>query len=76
MFTGEFFLCLKRCLDDFNSHNIDAACELVVGAGAFMARQAETSERMDNMLGVCIGPPKIKQRAVLGISCCDLVENR
>lgn len=50
--AGEFFLCLKRCLDDFNSHNIDTACELVVGAGAFMARQAATSDRMDNMLGV------------------------
>lgn len=46
-------MCLKRCLDDFTGHNIDTACELVVAAGAFMMRQAETHERMESMLGVC-----------------------
>lgn len=45
-------MCLKRCLDDFTGHNIDTACELVVAAGAFMMRQAETRERMESMLGV------------------------
>jgi hypothetical protein len=50
--AGEFFVCLKRCLDDFNGHNIDTACELVVAAGAFMMRQADTRERMESMLGV------------------------
>jgi hypothetical protein len=50
--TGDFFLCLKRCLDDFTGETIDMVCELLEGAGAFFLRQAATAARMENILTV------------------------
>jgi hypothetical protein len=62
--VDEWFLCLKRCLDDFNGHNIDIACELVEGAGAFMIRQAATAPRMEKFLDV-------RRRATTCVPACS-----
>lgn len=40
--SGTYFACLKRLLDDFVGHNIEAAAALVEGAGRFMIRCPET----------------------------------
>jgi hypothetical protein len=52
--AGEFFVCLKWCLDEFSGQNIDIACEMVENAGAFMLRQEETAPRMQHALNVRI----------------------
>lgn len=49
---GTFFSCLKRLLDDFSGHNVEAAATLVEAAGRFMARNPDTKTRMENMLEV------------------------
>jgi len=50
--TGSFFVCLKTLLEDFSQANVDAAAELVLGAGAFLIRQPATTTRMENLLEV------------------------
>ena len=58
-FADEFFLCLKRCVDDFTGLNIDVACELAEAAGAFLIRQPATAPRMDKLLTVRYSAPAV-----------------
>ena len=52
MRADDYFLCIKRCLEDFSGVTIDMLCELVEGAGAFFMRQAATAARMEHVLTV------------------------
>ncbi|KAG0472178.1 hypothetical protein HPP92_016724 [Vanilla planifolia] len=54
------FSCLKACLDDFNHHNIDVACNLLETCGRFLYRQPETSIRMANMLEILVRLKNVK----------------
>ncbi|PKA55497.1 Regulator of nonsense transcripts UPF2 [Apostasia shenzhenica] len=54
------FNCLKACLDDFNHHNIDVACNLLETCGRFLYRAPETSIRMANMLEILMRLKNVK----------------
>lgn len=57
---GLLFMCLKQLLDDFQHHNIDAACALVDTAGRYLIRLPETKTRMENMLDVMMRLRNVK----------------
>lgn len=50
--SGLVFSCLKACLDDFNHHNIDVACNLLETCGRFLYLSQGTTVRMSNMLEI------------------------
>uniref|UniRef100_A0A3B6NRX4 MIF4G domain-containing protein n=1 Tax=Triticum aestivum TaxID=4565 RepID=A0A3B6NRX4_WHEAT len=54
------FSCLKACLDDFNHHNIDVACNLLETCGRFLYRSPETTIRMANMLEILMRLKNVK----------------
>lgn len=54
------FSCLKACLDDFNHHNIDVACNLLETCGRFLYRSPETTIRMSNMLEILMRLKNVK----------------
>ncbi|XP_020573471.1 regulator of nonsense transcripts UPF2 isoform X2 [Phalaenopsis equestris] len=58
--AGLVFTCLKACLDDFNHHNIDVACNLLETCGRFLYRAPETSIRMANMLEILMRLKNVK----------------
>ncbi|XP_020684211.1 regulator of nonsense transcripts UPF2 isoform X1 [Dendrobium catenatum] len=58
--SGLVFTCLKACLDDFNHHNIDVACNLLETCGRFLYRAPETSIRMTNMLEILMRLKNVK----------------
>ncbi|KAH7661825.1 regulator of nonsense transcripts 2 protein [Dioscorea alata] len=57
---GLVFSCLKACLDDFNHHNIDVACNLLETCGRFLYRSPETTIRMTNMLEILMRLKNVK----------------
>lgn len=58
--AGLVFTCLKACLDDFNHHNIDVACNLLETCGRFLYRSPETTIRMSNMLEILMRLKNVK----------------
>ncbi|KAJ0960577.1 hypothetical protein J5N97_001570 [Dioscorea zingiberensis] len=58
--AGLVFSCLKACLDDFNHHNIDVACNLLETCGRFLYRSPETAIRMTNMLEILMRLKNVK----------------
>ncbi|ONK66025.1 uncharacterized protein A4U43_C06F3400 [Asparagus officinalis] len=58
--AGLVFSCLKACLDDFNHHNIDVACNLLETCGRFLYRSPETTIRMGNMLEILMRLKNVK----------------
>ncbi|XP_078437885.1 regulator of nonsense transcripts UPF2 [Wolffia australiana] len=57
---GLVFTCLKACLDDFNHHNIDVACNLLETCGRFLYRSPETTVRATNMLEILMRLKNVK----------------
>lgn len=50
----------QACLDDFNHHNIDVACNLLETCGRFLYRSPETTIRMTNMLEILMRLKNVK----------------